>query len=110
MFGFTVGLFLIFLLPVAISVLAIRKLPLAYQKPTFIGVCMLLLTPSWGPATIVGVLVPFGLLFSVSLFGGFIHELPSLVISLWWWHIIVFPLVGLVAYVIGGRLFTNKRL
>lgn len=106
----SIGLFLIFAFSVTISTLLIRRAPLVSQKPIFIAVCILLMTPSWIPAALAGALVPLGFLLLASLFGGFAHEVPSLVYVLWQWHIVSFSLTGLLAYFISNKVFTNKAI
>lgn len=56
------------LLPLLGVWLMIRRMPDLQCSLILVVAATLLLTPSWGPATITVVLVPFGLLFFVTLF------------------------------------------
>lgn len=87
------------------------KLPSKFRIGFFTTIFTLMLTPSWAPATIVAIPLPFGYLLGASLFGGFIRELPPLVLLFWWWHIIAFPLTALLGQKIGKRIYnsTNDR-
>ena len=87
----------------------VRRMPIKARLPVFVSVAVLLATPSWAPATIVAVPIPFGVLFFGSFFGGFIHELPELLLVFWWWHLIAFPLVGLISYFVGRKVLFNKK-
>ena len=100
--------FLLFVGLVALLVPLIRKLPVPSQAIAFTIVCTLLLTPSWGPATIVAVPVPFGALLAIGVFGGALHELPALVALFWKWHIVAFPVTAAICYLIGSKILETR--
>ena len=69
----------------------------------------LLITPSWAPATIVTVPVPFGFLLGIALFTGGWSELVGTLGFFAIWHAIAFPATAVVFYIIVRLLFSNKR-
>ena len=82
-----------------------------YQPIVFATLSMLLLTPSFAPATIVAVPVPFGVILAIGIFAGAIHEVPSLVYLFWQWHIAAFPLTWVASYllyVLGKKYICNR--
>ena len=70
----------------------------------------LLLTPSWGPATIVAVPVPFGFLLCLALFAGTWGELVGLVSDFAIWHLIAFPTAAVLSYVVVRLLLSGTSL
>ena len=86
-----------------------KRMPGFWRTFTRVAAATLLLTPSWGPATITVVLVPFGLLFFVALFTWSWGELAALMGLFPLWHAIAFPVTALVAYlVLRGRPSNNS--
>lgn len=87
---------------------AIKFLPKKYQLATFTLVATLLLTPSWAPATIVAVPIPFGALLCFGLFSGALHELFNLILLFWWWHLIAFPVTGILVYLLAKKFYVKS--
>ena len=91
----------LFVLAIAISLIAavpILLLPDRFRAATFALVFTLVVTPTWAPATIAAVPVPFGFLLIISLAGNAFHELIGLLAMFWEWHLVAFPLVFAASY------------
>jgi hypothetical protein len=109
-----VGFFAIFFLP-ALLVMAViwflvRRLSAALRLVILVMSATVLLTPSWGPATIVVVPVPFGFLFVIALFTGEWADLGRWMTLFPIWHSIAFPATAVVSYVIVRLLLSNRSL
>ena len=78
----------------------VKRMPDSQRTIILVATATLLLTPSWGPATITVVLVPFGLLFLVTLFTWSWGELAALVSLFPLWHAIAFPVTAFISYVV----------
>ena len=76
----------------------------------FVIISILLLTPSVAPVTIAAIPVPLGALIFAGIMGGFLHELPRLIAVFWVWHIIAFPITGLIFYFVGAKVFGYGRV
>ena len=97
----------LFILAVVISVAAavpILLLPPQYRPLVFALVFALVATPSWAPATIVAVPVPFGFLLVMAVAGNALHEIPVLLAMFWEWHLVAFALVFGVSYLVYARI------
>lgn len=101
------GLIFILFLLLCLGAL-IKFLPYKFQRLAFVVAAMLLLTPSWGPATIVAVPLPFGVLLCIGLFSGALHELPSLFALFVWWHVIAFTVTGLLSWLASIWLYKPR--
>ena len=86
----------------------VRRMPDSQRTLILVTAATLLLTPSWGPATITVVLVPFGLLFLVTLFTWSWGELVALVGLFPLWHAIAFPDTALISYLVIRKWPSNK--
>lgn len=64
----------------------------------------LLFTPSWAPATIVMVPIPFGVMLGVGAATGAPNEILDLLLVLWWWHIPAFFITGFVSRKVAKKL------
>jgi hypothetical protein len=74
-----------------------KRMPDSQRSLILVAAATLLLTPSWGPATITVVLVPFGFLFIVTLFTWSWSELAGLVSLFPLWHAIAFPATAMIS-------------
>lgn len=92
------------------ATLVMLKLPEPWRVGSFVVIATLLLTPSWVPATMVALPVPFGFLVIAGLFGGFIQELPELVVTFGKWHAVAFPVMALASYMFAKKVVFNKSL
>ena len=86
----------------------VRHMPDSKRTLILVAAATLLLTPSWGPATITVVLVPFGLLFIVTLFTWSWGELAGLVSLFPLWHAIAFPVTALISYLVIRKWPSNN--
>ena len=68
----------------------------------------LLLTPSFGPATIAVVPAPFGYLVLGAVLGDGWGALMDLLIQYPIWHAVAFPATAFVAYLVSRRLRPNN--
>ena len=90
--------------PLAGIWLASRSLSRPLRLLIFVVAATILLTPSWAPATITIVSMPFGMLFFVALFTWSWDGLPQLLGFAPTWHLVAFPCTAVVAYFVGRRL------
>jgi hypothetical protein len=97
---------LIMLVPLLGVWLSIKRM--AHAQKTFILVAMatLLLTPSWGPATIAVVPVPFGVLFFLTLMTWSWNELGSWLAMFPVWHAMAFPATACASYLLIQKLLS----
>ncbi|RDS81372.1 hypothetical protein DWU99_16985 [Dyella psychrodurans] len=86
----------------------VRCMPDPQRSLILVTAATLLLTPSWGPATITVVLVPFGFLFIVTLFTWSWSELAGWVSLFPLWHAIAFSATALISYFVIRKLPSNK--
>ena len=86
----------------------VRRMPDSQRSLILVAAATLLLTPSWGPVTITVVLVPFGLLFIVTLFTWSWGELAGLVSLFPLWHAIAFPVTALISYLVIRKRPSNN--
>jgi hypothetical protein len=86
----------------------VRRMPESRRTPILVAATTLLLTPSWGPATITMVPVAFGFLFFVTLFTWSWNELSELVSQFSLWHAVAFPTTALIAYCVIRKLPSNN--
>ena len=107
---FFIVLFLPLLGIVGVISLLTRRLAYSLRVTILVIIATLLLTPSFGPATITFVMVPFGLLFGITLFSGAWLDLAGLVGHFPIWHIIAFTGTAVVSYVVARVLLSNNRL
>ncbi len=107
-FIFLVAILFLLAVIAGITRLSDRKI----RPIVFATLSMLLLTPSFAPATVVVVPVPFGVILAIGIFSGAIQEVPSLVSLFWQWHIVVFPLTWGVSYLlyISGKKYVCHNL
>jgi hypothetical protein len=113
MAGWIVWVLVVFFLPAVLVWWAVwplsRRLSCVSRTAALVISGTLLLTPSWGPATIVAVPVPFGFLLGVTLFTGSWSELASLVNLFPTWHLVAFPATATALYVAVRLLLSNQR-
>ena len=113
MASWIVWVLMVFFLPALLVWLAAwplsRSLPYISRVVVLVVSATLLLTPSWGPATIVAVPVPFGFLLGITLFSGGWLELASVVSLFGTWHLVAFPATATVFYAIVRLLLSNQR-
>lgn len=92
------------LLPLLGAWFMVKRMPDSPRSLILVAIATLLLTPSWAPVTITVVLVPFGLLFIVTLFTWSWGELVGLVSLFPLWHAIAFSVTALISYFVIRRL------
>ena len=86
------------------ATLLARFLP-ARKRVLFCSVVYtLLFTPSWAPATIVMVPIPFGVMLGVGAVTGAPNEILDLLLVLWWWHTPAFLITGFVSSKVAKKL------
>jgi hypothetical protein len=95
-----VTLFIPAMLVVAGIAYATRRMAPIPRIGVFVASATLVLTPSWGPATIVMVPVPFGLHVVLALAHGELRDLASLIADYSIWHAIAFPATATLSYVL----------
>ena len=109
---FLVFFYLAFAVPMLLLLLGVwfmvRRIPDPQRTLILVAAATLLLTPSWGPATITVVLVPFGFLFIVTLFTWSWGELAGLVSLFPLWHAIAFPVTALISYFVIRKWPSNN--
>lgn len=94
----------VLLLVATAATLLARFLP-AEKRVLFCSVVYtLLFTPSWAPATIVMVPIPFGVMLGVGAVTGAPNEILDLLLVLWWWHIPAFFITGFVSIKVAKKL------
>jgi hypothetical protein len=86
----------------------VRRLSIVLRIISLVLTATLLFTPSWGPATITAVPVPFGFLLGAALFSGAWSEIIGMVTMFPVWHAVAFPATAAVFYLIVRRLLSNK--
>jgi hypothetical protein len=100
--------------PPLIVVLALgfltRRLRPAIRTPLIVLSSVLLLTPSFGPATIAVVPGPFGYLLLATILGDGWAALIAWVMQYPLWHAIAFPLTALIAYLVVRWLRPNNSV
>lgn len=86
----------------------VRRMSDPARSVILVVTATLLLTPTWGPATITVVLVPFGFLFTVTLFTWSWGELAGLVSLFPLWHAIAFPITAFISYYLIRKWSSNN--
>lgn len=94
----------IMFVPVLGAWLATKRMRDSARSLVLVVVATLLLTPSWGPATIVVVPVPFGVLFLTTLLTWTWGEFAKWVTMFPLWHAIAFPATACVSYFLVRKL------
>jgi hypothetical protein len=106
---FFIALFLPLFGIVGVIALLTRRFAYGPRVAVLVFTATLLLTPSFGPATITFVMVPFGLLFGIALFSGAWVDLGGLVGLFPVWHIVAFTGTAVVSYIAARVLLSNNR-
>ena len=104
MFALLIIVISIVVLITLFATLAIRKLREPYRIPVFVGLAVLLFTPSLVPLIFVVIPIPFGILLYECAMGGF-QQVMRWMARIWVWYAIAFPATGFVAYLIGRKIF-----
>lgn len=87
---------------------AVRRMPDSRRSFVLVLVATLLLTPSWGPATIFVVPVPFGILFFTTLLTWSWSELAKWMAIFPLWHALAFPATACLSYLVVRKLLSAK--
>ena len=87
---------------------AVRRMPDSRRLFVLVLVATLLLTPSWGPATIFVVPVPFGILFFATLLTWSWSELAKWMGMFPLWHAMAFPATACLSYLLVRKLLSTK--
>ena len=103
-----IAIYLVFALLMLIPIFGVWHITSAASKSIrllfFVLTATLLLTPSWGPATIAFIPMPFGLIFFITLFTWSWGGLLQLVDLAPIWHSLAFPITALIAYAVGRKI------
>lgn len=94
--------------PVLGAWFATKRMSDSRRTLVLIVVVTLLLTPSWGPATIVVIPVPFGTLFFTALLTWSWGELARWVGMFPLWHAIAFPATACGSFILIRKLLSRK--
>lgn len=94
--------------PVLGAWFATRRMRDSRRSLLLVVVATLLLAPSWGPATIVVVPVPFGILFLSTLWTWNWGELARWVAMFPLWHAIFFPATACLCFLLIRKLLLSK--
>jgi hypothetical protein len=105
---FYIAFAVVMLVPMLGVWFAVRGMPSARKSLILVGVATLLFTPSWGPATIVVVPVPFGILLFTTLLTRSWNDLPRWLCMFPVWHAVAFPATACGAYFIIQRLQSSR--
>jgi hypothetical protein len=110
--GSYLAIYVAFAAPLFLLVLAVwflvRKLETGARLASVVLTSTLLLSPSWGSATIVTVPVPFGFLLLAAVVDGSLSSLTQLVALFPIWHTVAFPATAVVSYVVVRVLLSNN--
>lgn len=87
---------------------ATRRMRDSRRSFVLVVVATLLFTPSWGPATIVVVPVPFGILFLTALLTWTWGDLARWVAMFPLWHAVAFPLIACVSFYLVRKLLLGR--
>jgi hypothetical protein len=111
--GFFVTMTVVLLIPFALIMWGIshimRKRTQSARTVAIVLAATLMFTPGWGPATIMIVPVPFGVLFLASLVTFRWNELFGVMDLAPMWYIVAFPATALAAYGCRRLLLSNFR-
>jgi len=110
MIEFFFGALFIVGLMLAPVVWATKFLPENSRIPVTVVIFTITLTPSWGPATIVAVPVPFGIILGVGVIGMAMDEVVDLLLLFWWWHIVAFPVTAYVGLFLARTIHKKRAL
>jgi len=105
---FYLVLAVLMLLPLLGVWFMVKRVPDSRRLLILVAASTILLTPSWAPVTITVVLVPFGLLFFVTLFTWSWGELAGMVSLFPLWHAIAFPVTALISYFVIRKRPSNN--
>ena len=105
---FYLVLAVLMLLPLLGVWFMVKRVPGSRRSLVLVVASTILLTPSWAPVTITVVLVPFGLLFFVTLFTWSWGELAGMVSLFPLWHAIAFPVTALISYFVIRKRPSNN--
>lgn len=94
--------------PVLGAWFATRHMRDTRRSLVLVVVATVLLAPSWGPATIVVVPVPFGILFLTALLTWTWDELITWVTMFPLWHVIAFPVTACLSYFLVRKLRSSQ--
>ncbi|MBQ0779638.1 MAG: hypothetical protein KBT79_02405 [Thalassolituus oleivorans] len=87
-----------------VATLLVKQLPGEHRVTVCTAIYTLLFTPSWAPATIVAVPMPFGVMLGVGALTGAPNEIVDLLWFFWWWHLPAFIITGLISYKVATKL------
>lgn len=107
-----------FILPVVLFMLGIAaivthvaaRLPAKNRVKFCTVLYTLLLTPSWAPATIVAIPVPFGAILGMGLIIGAPLEVLDILLSSWWWHLPAFVLTSFISHKVATKFLGTSSV
>jgi len=108
MFVFIIVLITIYVAPIVFAAFAVKKLSAPYRLPVFVGFAVLFLTPSWVPVVFVVVPIPFAFLLYGCIVGGY-QDVVKVIAGIWFWYVLAFPTTGIIAYLVGRKIFYIKK-
>ncbi|WP_064792103.1 hypothetical protein [Shewanella woodyi] len=100
-----VGAILCLLCVAVVATLLAKQLPETMRVRFSTVIYTLLFTPSWAPATIVVVPIPFGVMLGVGALTGALNEILDLLLLFWWWHLPAFIVTGFISYKVASKVF-----
>ncbi|WP_325892428.1 hypothetical protein [Grimontia sp. NTOU-MAR1] len=98
------GAVLVLLFVALVATLLVKRLTDKARVAICTTIYTLLFTPSFAPATIVVVPMPFGVMLGAGVFGGAPNEIAELLYLFWWWHLPAFIITGLISYKIAIKI------
>ena len=98
----------IMFIPVLAAWFVTKQMRDSARTLVLVAVATLLLTPSWGPATIVVAPVPFGVLFLTKLLTWTWGEFAKWVAMFPLWHAIAFPATACASYFLVRKLQLSR--
>ena len=99
------GVAVVILLCVAlVATLLVKQLLEKGRVEICTAIYTLLFTPSWAPATIVVVPMPFGVMLGVGMFSGAPNEIIDLLLLFWWWHLPAFTITALISFKVATKI------
>lgn len=94
----------------AVIVILTKKLSRTASMPIRVISALLIISPSWGPATITFLPVPLGLLLLMTIYSGDYRGMYDLFMLFPIWHLISLPFTALVFYCTLRIVASNKKI
>lgn len=85
-----------------------KRMRAAPGRAVLVVASTLLLTPSWGPATITWVTVPFGMPLAFAVLDWHFDSLWEMIGLFPRWHAVAFPVTAVLAYLVARKLLPAR--